>query len=69
MDLIQISDSPLDPVFFPDRIAGEVSSAPFRTAAKVSVWNGIWLIGALICLVFFFVTYVRCYREFRTSLP
>lgn len=64
-----ISGSSLDFIFFPDRIADEVFSAPFQTASKVSVWKVIWLIGTLICLVFFFVTYVRCYREFRTSLP
>jgi len=30
---------------------------------------GLWLTGALLCAVFFLVSYVRCLREFRTSLP
>ncbi|MDD6045894.1 MAG: M56 family metallopeptidase [bacterium] len=29
----------------------------------------IWLLGMLICALFFLVTYVRCHREFSASLP
>ena len=29
----------------------------------------IWSVGFLLCVVFFVVSYVRCYREFQTSLP
>lgn len=36
---------------------------------KVSVYFLIWLFGALACAAFFAVSYLRCYREFRTSLP
>lgn len=34
-----------------------------------SIFMCIWLIGALVCAGFFAVSYRRCYREFRTSLP
>lgn len=36
---------------------------------EVSVYFLIWLLGALACAAFFAVSYLRCYREFRTSLP
>ena len=29
----------------------------------------IWSVGFLLCVAFFMVSYVRCYREFQTSLP
>ena len=36
---------------------------------EVSVYFLIWLLGTLVCAAFFAVSYLRCYREFRTSLP
>ena len=36
---------------------------------SLSPWTVIWLIGILLCGIFFTVSYFRCYREFRTSLP
>lgn len=38
-------------------------------ALSFSVWSAIWLTGFVICVVFFVVSYFRCYFEFRTSLP
>lgn len=29
----------------------------------------IWLIGMGVCAIFFIVTYIKCYREFKTALP
>lgn len=37
--------------------------------ADVSIYTCIWLLGALVCAGFFAVSYLRCYREFSTSLP
>ncbi len=37
--------------------------------APPSVWEWLWLMGALACGLFFLITYVRCRREFQTSLP
>ena len=34
-----------------------------------SIWMIIWGIGAVACLIFFSFAYVKCYLEFRTSLP
>ena len=35
----------------------------------ISIWMIIWGIGAVACLIFFSFAYVKCYLEFRTSLP
>ena len=35
----------------------------------ISIWMIIWGIGAVACLIFFSLAYVKCYLEFRTSLP
>ena len=37
--------------------------------SAVSVWFVLWIIGAILCGVFFTVSYLRCYLEFRASLP
>lgn len=29
----------------------------------------IWLVGMGVCAIFFIVTYIKCYREFKTALP
>ncbi len=47
-------------------------SAPSAPAAAVSSAEPrtlIWLIGGLACLAFFTVSYVKCLRKFRESLP
>ncbi|OUQ28487.1 hypothetical protein B5E77_01650 [Lachnoclostridium sp. An131] len=36
---------------------------------EAPVWLILWLVGASACAIFFLVSYLRCYREFRTSLP
>lgn len=36
---------------------------------RVSPLLIIWSIGFLLCVAFFAVSYVRCHREFQTSLP
>ena len=37
--------------------------------SAVSVWAVIWFVGMLLFAGLFSVSYVRCVREFRTSLP
>ncbi len=34
-----------------------------------SVWYIIWGIGLILCVLFFAVTYWKCYKEFSTSIP
>ena len=38
-------------------------------AFTISAWDIIWVAGLILCAVFFISAYIRCYREFRTSLP
>lgn len=35
----------------------------------VSIWAMVWIIGMSVCMIIFLVTYILCYRQFRTSLP
>lgn len=35
----------------------------------LSVWHTLWIVGVTVCGIFFAVSYIRCYLEFRTSLP
>ena len=37
--------------------------------SAVSVWQVIWFAGVILCAAFFVVSYLRCYAEFKTSLP
>ena len=39
------------------------------SASTVSPWAVVWLVGIEVCALTFAVLYVRCYREFQTSLP
>lgn len=34
-----------------------------------SIWQVVWIAGVILCAVFFIISYLRCYFEFRTSLP
>lgn len=35
----------------------------------IPVWAILWIIGMAVCGIFFIVTYIRCHREFKASLP
>lgn len=39
------------------------------TAQPIPVVSILWGIGAAACVLFFLIAYVRCYRQFRESLP
>ena len=43
-------------------------SEPVRTSS-VSIWTVLWSIGVLVLAGSFSVSYLKCRREFRTSLP
>ena len=48
-------------------ISPEVAvSSDVRSISPLAI---IWSVGFLLCAVFFMVSYVRCHREFQTSLP
>ena len=40
-----------------------------EAVAHVDPWLLIWALGALACGLFFALTYLKCHREFRASLP
>ena len=40
-----------------------------ETGSSTPIWTVIWAVGALICFLFFAISYIRCRREFQTSLP
>ncbi len=48
-------------------VAGPEAAGP--SLAHHAVAGSLWLAGALLCGLFFTLTYIRCRREFRTSLP
>ena len=45
------------------------TSATNMAAASVDPWIIVWMVGALVCAVFFAVAYLKCRREFKASLP
>lgn len=42
------------------------TSAPSVT---ISAWEIVWMAGVIFCAIFFISAYLRCYKEFQTSLP
>ena len=50
-------------------IANGLSEAMVQRTESISIFSVIWLAGLLLCFGFFAVSYIKCYREFRFSLP
>ena len=50
-------------------IANGLSEAMVQRTETISILSVIWLAGLLLCFGFFAVSYIKCYREFRFSLP
>ena len=50
-------------------IANGLSEAMVQRTESISNLSVIWLAGLLLCFGFFAVSYIKCYREFRFSLP
>ena len=51
---------------------GQTSTVPndvTNAANTVSIWTVIWIVGVLVCAMFFGIAYWKCRQEFRTSLP
>lgn len=51
--------------------AAAIPTAPVAGEEQIafSLWAMIWLAGMLICVAAFTVSYFKCRREFKTSLP
>ena len=50
-------------------IANGLSEAMVQRTESISILSVIWLAGLLLCFGFFAVSYIKCYRGFRFSLP
>lgn len=50
-------------------IANGLSEAMVQRTESISILSVIRLAGLLLCFGFFAVSYIKCYREFRFSLP
>lgn len=50
-------------------IANGLSEAMVQRTESISILSVICLAGLLLCFGFFAVSYIKCYREFRFSLP
>lgn len=53
----------------PLELIGESSQAYVNDVSSLSIWFVIWLIGAIICIVFFAISYLHCRCEFHASFP
>lgn len=66
----EISKGNMEPII-PFRNVAAIPTAPVdgKIQNSISLWVIIWLSGMLICAVVFTVTYFKCRKEFKTSLP
>lgn len=44
-------------------------SALSAARTNLSLWAALWLAGSVICLMYFAIAYIKCYREFLRSTP
>ena len=66
-----VNDSPAVP-FTPMVVAHNVTPLPAAddtAAAAADPWIIVWMAGALACAAFFAMTYLKCRRKFKASLP
>lgn len=64
--------APLVSQLLPGSPAQRFTAAPVWTPAQSggpSVWTVLWLAGAALCAGYYLFVYLRCRREFQTSLP
>ncbi len=49
--------------------AQRATQFPANTLLSAPVWSAVWIIGMMLFAIFFAVSYLRCLKEFQTSLP
>ena len=66
----EISKGNMEPIISYRNVAA-IPTAPVdgKIQNSISLWVIIWLSGMLICAVVFTVSYFKCRKEFKTSLP
>lgn len=52
----------------PVKITEEVNQVIQSEASQISLWTVVWVIGMLLCAGYFLIAYLRCRKEFQTSL-
>ena len=58
--------------FLPMIPTEQIAAVPEHTSvpvATVSAWKAVWVVGLILCAVFFTAVYRKCYKEFQMSLP
>lgn len=50
-------------------VSAELVGEAAPVVSKVSLWSVVWLMGTLLCVVWFGVVYCKCRHEFQMSLP
>lgn len=65
---VQFADKTTNPGAVP---TGNTSRGTLQTLITnvLPYLPALWLVGTLLCAAFFLISYIRCYLEFRTSLP
>lgn len=68
--VIGIPTANILPIFNSAKVSsGNLDVVSDSTTVTFPLWAMIWIIGVIICALFFTVAYFKCYREFRVSLP
>ncbi|WP_310604147.1 M56 family metallopeptidase [Anaerosporobacter sp.] len=58
--------------FFPTALNRGMTTIPSTAGVvgnETSIWAIVWGVGVFVCFLYFAVSYIKCYREFQTSLP
>lgn len=59
----------LSPLDRPAPSPAPAAAPPAAEPSQFHIWALIWVVGAVVCFVWFALSYIHCRREFQTSLP
>ena len=66
--LTEIPTDKIIPQVTTEQINFNISTTEYLMISS-SIWFIIWIVGVVLCTIFFIISYLRCYFEFCTSLP
>ena len=55
--------------FAPSAGTAAGTAAALESGTAADIWGMVWLAGAVLCGAFFLISYLRCWKKFRTALP
>lgn len=55
--------------FAPSAGTAACTAAALESGTAADIWGMVWLAGAVLCGAFFLISYLRCWKKFRTALP